>query len=168
VRCIADSAQRSSSSPFDVGPPEPALRQFEGRDITTVSVIVAESLHEHYDSTLYFSLSQAWPEGFLVAVDPADAPVALLLGVAQVPGEARILMFAVDRPYRRRGVGSRLMDEFLGRCRLRGMRRATLEVRVGNTNAIRFYTRYRFSVTDLLRGYYSDGENGYQMARDVL
>jgi ribosomal-protein-alanine N-acetyltransferase len=148
--------------------PEPTIRQFEGRDIATVSRIVGEALREHYDSSLYFSLSQAWPEGFLVAVDAAEMPIALLLGVAQVPGEARVLMFAVDRFYRRRGVGSRLMDEFLARCRTRGMRRATLEVRVGNTTAIRFYTRYRFSVTDLLRGYYSDGENGYQMARDVL
>jgi len=168
VICIADSAQGSSGSPFPLGPPEPAIRQFDGRDIATVSRIVGEALREHYDSSLYFSLSQAWPEGFLVAVDVADVPVALLLGVAQIPGEARILMFAVDRPYRRHGVGSRLMDEFLARSRQRGMHKATLEVRVGNTNAIRFYTRYRFSVMDLLRGYYSDGENGYQMARDLL
>jgi ribosomal-protein-alanine N-acetyltransferase len=41
----------------------------------------------------------------------------------------------------------------------------TLEVRVGNANAIHFYTRFGFAVTDLLRGYYTDGENGYQMAR---
>jgi ribosomal protein S18 acetylase RimI-like enzyme len=166
VRCIADSAQRPVVLP-DFGPPEPAIRPFEGRDVAMVGRIVAESLREHYDSSLYFSLSQAWPEGFLLAVDAADQPVALLLGVTQVPGEARILMFAVDRPYRHRGVGSRMMDEFLARCRQRGLRRTTLEVRVGNATAIRFYTRYRFSVIELLRGYYSDGENGYQMARDL-
>ena len=44
------------------------------------------------------------------------------------------------------------MTEFLERCRSRAMRRTTLEVRVSNVSAIRFYTRFRFGVTDLLRG----------------
>jgi ribosomal protein S18 acetylase RimI-like enzyme len=168
VRCIAETVSRAGSAAFpsDLAVPV-ALRIFEGKDVSPVSRIVAESLHEHYDPSLYFSLSQAWPEGFLIAVDPSDRPVGFLLGVCQVPGEARVLMFAVDRPYRTRGVGTQLMNAFLARCRTKAMHRATLEVRVGNATAIRFYTRFGFSVTDLLRGYYSDGENGYQMARDV-
>jgi [ribosomal protein S18]-alanine N-acetyltransferase len=148
-------------------PPEIVLRGFRSKDVPTVSRIVSEALHEHYDTSLYYSLSQQWPAGFLVAADPSDTPVGFLLGVTQVEGEARVLMFAVDRPTRTRGVGTSLMTEFLGRCRARAMRRATLEVRVSNVTAIRFYTRFRFGVTDLLRGYYSDGENGYQMAREL-
>jgi ribosomal-protein-alanine N-acetyltransferase len=129
--------------------------------------IVAEALHEHYDPTLYTSLSAAWPEGFIVAVEPGDRPVGFLLGVQQVPTEGRILMFAIDRAWRRRGIGERLMVTFLQRCRHRGLTRATLEVRVSNATAIRLYARFRFSVVDLLRAYYSDGENGYQMAREL-
>ena len=147
--------------------PAVALRGFRPRDVPVVAAIVGEALHEHYDTSLYFSLSQQWPAGFLIAADPSDGPVGFLLGVTQVEGEARILMFAVDRVYRTRGVGTALMTEFLDRCRRRGMRRATLEVRVSNVSAIRFYSRFRFGVTDLLRGYYSDGENGYQMAREL-
>ena len=143
------------------------LRGFRAKDLTSVARIVGEALHEHYDNSLYFSLSQPWPSGFLIAVDPTDTAVGFLLGVTQVEGEARVLMFAVDRGSRTRGVGTTLMSEFLDRCRARGMRRATLEVRVSNVSAIRFYTRFRFGVTDLLRGYYSDGESGYQMARDL-
>ncbi len=168
MRCIAETVSRAGTAtyPSDTAAPI-SLRNFDGKDVSPVSRIVAESLHEHYDSSLYFSLSQSWPEGFLIAVDPSDRPVGFLLGVCQVPGEARVLMFAVDRPFRTRGVGTKLMNAFLTRCREKTMRRATLEVRVGNATAIRFYTRFGFSVTDLLRGYYSDGENGYQMARDV-
>ncbi|HEV2520365.1 MAG TPA: GNAT family N-acetyltransferase [Thermoplasmata archaeon] len=167
MRCIADTAYRPTvpAVPLDPGPV--ALRLFQSRDVSPISRIVAESLHEHYDPSLYFSLSQAWPDGFLVAIDPADRPIGFLLGVGQVPGEARVLMFAVDRSYRGRGVGTRLMEAFLERCRAKAMHRVTLEVRVGNATAIRFYTRFAYSVTDLLRGYYSDGENGYQMAREV-
>ena len=136
-------------------------------DIPDVVPIVSEALHEHYDSSLYQSLSQQWPEGFLVATDPYDRPIGFLLGVNQVEGEARILMFAVERGYRQRGIGSLVMDRFFSRCRARGLKRVTLEVRVSNATAIRFYSHYGYSVTDLLRGYYSDGENGYQMARDL-
>jgi ribosomal-protein-alanine N-acetyltransferase len=76
-------------------------------------------------------------------------------------------MFAVDRGHRTVGVGNLLMTAFLERCRARGYRRVTLEVRVSNATAIRFYTRFSYSVLDLLRAYYSDGENGYQMAREL-
>lgn len=143
------------------------LRGFRPADVPTISSIVADALHEHYDPSLYQSLSQQWPEGFLVAVDLLEQPVGFLLGVSQIEGEARILMFAVDRDSRAQGIGFRLMSTFLERCRGRGFRRTTLEVRVSNATAIRFYTRFQFSVTDLLRGYYSDGENGYQMARPL-
>jgi ribosomal-protein-alanine N-acetyltransferase len=143
------------------------LRGFRPTDVPFVSTIVADALREHYDPSLYQSLSTEWPEGFLVATDPSEVPVGFLLGVNQVEREARILMFAVDRNHRTLGVGTLLMSVFLDRCRARGYRRVTLEVRVSNATAIRFYTRFLFSVIDLLRSYYSDGENGYQMARDV-
>lgn len=167
MRCIAESVDRVRESPLPPAKPDVALRGFRSKDVPTVSRIVAEALHEHYDTSLYYTLSQQWPAGFLVAADASDTPVGFLLGVTQVEGEARVLMFAVDRPQRTRGVGTALMTEFLSRCRGRAMRRATLEVRVSNVTAIRFYTQFRFSVTDLLRGYYSDGENGYQMAREL-
>jgi ribosomal-protein-alanine N-acetyltransferase len=136
-------------------------------DVPFVSAIVADALHEHYDPGLYPSLSAEWPEGFLVAADPEEVPVGFLLGVCQVQREARVLMFAVDRAHREMGVGNLLMTTFLDRCRDRGFRRVTLEVRVSNATAIRFYAHYQYSVVDLLKGYYSDGENGYQMARPL-
>ncbi|MGB6500810.1 MAG: GNAT family N-acetyltransferase [Thermoplasmata archaeon] len=143
------------------------LRGFLSLDVPFIASIVEEALHERYDPSLYASLGMDWPDGFLIAADPVGVPVGFLLGVSQVPGEARVLMFAVARGHRAQGIGARLMDAFLERCRGRGFRRVTLEVRVSNATAIRFYARYQYSVTDLLRAYYSDGENGYQMARPV-
>ena len=167
MRCIADSAIGPSTAlPPDARPPV-TLREFRYSDVPFVGAIVAEALHEHYDPSLYSSLSTEWPKGFLVTADASDVPVGFLLGVNQVEGEARVLMFAVERRQRMQGVGTLLMSTFLDRCRARGFRRVTLEVRVSNATAIRFYSRYQFSVVDLLRSYYSDGENGYQMARDV-
>jgi len=170
VRCIADTAPRPTPAAFlpSRASAPVQLRGFRPADVPVIAEIVAESLHEHYEPTLYQSLSEQWPEGFLVAEEAGvTRPVGFLLGVSQIEGEARVLMFAVDRDRRARGIGAHLMDAFLDRCRARLLRRVTLEVRVSNATAIRFYTRFRFGVTDLLRAYYSDGENGYQMARDL-
>ncbi|HTP56261.1 MAG TPA: GNAT family N-acetyltransferase [Thermoplasmata archaeon] len=165
MRCIADTAPSQPTAPLPSDLPRATLRGFRPLDVPFIASIVEEALHERYDPSLYGSLSAEWPDGFLVAADPDEVPIGFLLGVSQVVGEARVLMFAVARGHRAQGVGARLMDAFLDRCRARGFRRVTLEVRVSNATAIRFYARYRFSVTDLLRAYYSDGENGYQMAR---
>ncbi|HTW55109.1 MAG TPA: GNAT family N-acetyltransferase [Thermoplasmata archaeon] len=167
MRCIAETTARPTLAPGPADRPAVVLRAFRPSDVPYIAAIVEEGLHERYDPSLYGSLSVEWPEGFLVAADPNDVPVGFLLGVSQVVREGRILMFAVERDHRAQGVGALLMDEFLVRCRARGFRRATLEVRVSNATAIRFYARYQYSVVDLLRGYYSDGENGYQMARPL-
>jgi ribosomal-protein-alanine N-acetyltransferase len=155
------------TAPVPDARPPVTLREFRPADLSYVGAIVAEALHEHYDPSLYGSLSMEWPAGFLVAADTFDTPAGFLLGVNQVEGEARILMFAVERRQRSQGIGTLLMSTFLERCRERRFRRVTLEVRVSNAVAIRFYSRYQFSVIDLLRAYYSDGENGYQMACDL-
>ncbi len=167
MRCIAESTPGPPATSAEPERASVTLRGFRAADVPRISAIVVESLHEYYDPSLYASLGAEWPEGFLVAADRSDTPVGFLLGVSQVTGEGRVLMFAVDRAWRQGGVGARLMDSFLERCRTRGFRRVTLEVRVSNARAIRFYTRYRYSVTDLLRAYYSDGENGYHMAVDL-
>ena len=127
MRCIADTAPQlnPSSGLPRAGPRTVSLREFLPRDVPHIALIVAEALHEHYDNSLYLSLGQQWPEGFLVATDEHDRPVGFLLGVSQIEGEARILMFAVDRDWRVQGVGLRLMETFLERARGRGMRRAT-------------------------------------------
>jgi ribosomal-protein-alanine N-acetyltransferase len=167
VRCIADTAPGPTLYHVPDDRPPVTLRGFRPTDVPFISAIVADALREHYDPSLYQSLSTEWPDGFLVAADSHDVPVGFLLGVNQVAREARVLMFAVDRNHRTLGVGALVMNSFLDRCRGRGYRRVTLEVRVSNATAIRFYTRFQFSVIDLLRAYYSDGENGYQMAREL-
>jgi [ribosomal protein S18]-alanine N-acetyltransferase len=167
VRCIADTAPGPTVHRVPDYRPPVTLRGFLPTDVPFVASIVADALREHYDPSLYQSLSTEWPEGFLVAADSHDVPIGFLLAVNQVEHEGRVLMFAVDRNHRTMGVGTLLMNAFLDRSRGRGFRRVTLEVRVSNATAIRFYTRFQYSVIDLLRSYYSDGENGYQMARDL-
>ena len=89
--------------------------------------------------------------------DDPDEPLAFSL-YRTVADEAELLLLAVAPQCRRRGVGRRLLDDFLGEARDYGASRAHLEVREGNP-AVRMYRAAGFSAIGRRRKYYrgSDG-----------
>jgi len=142
------------------------LRPFAPNDIPAVASVVREALRENYSATIYLDIHKWWREGFLVAEDDSRI-VGFVAGISNAPQNARILMLGVLAPYRRRRVGSTLMDAFLQQCALRAMRTVELEVRVSNADAIRFYRRYGFQIAGTLPRFYTDGEDGYKMIRHL-
>jgi len=144
----------------------PRLRPFSPNDIPAIAAVVRESLRENYPATIYVDIHKWWREGFLVAEEDSRI-VGFVAGVSNAPQNARILMLAVQEPYRRRGIGSLLMDAFLRQCAMRAMRTVELEVRVSNVNAVQFYQRYGFQIAGLVPKFYTDGEDGYKMMRHL-
>ena len=142
------------------------LRPFGPNDIPAVAAVVKESLRENYPATIYLDIHKWWRDGFMIAELDGQI-VGFIAGVNNAPQNARILMLAVLEPYRKRGIGSTLMDAFLRQCALRGMRTVELEVRVSNTTAINFYRRYGFQIAGTLSRFYTDGEDGYKMVRHL-
>ena len=67
-----------------------------------------------------------------------------------------ILNIAVDTSHRRRGLGTRLMEEIESRFRERNATRVTLEVRESNTSARSFYQSRGYAETGRVRAYYPD------------
>jgi ribosomal-protein-alanine N-acetyltransferase len=83
-----------------------------------------------------------------------------------VADELMINDIAIDPAQRRRGVGRALVRHILDGARVRGCRRATLEVRPSNTGARRLYDGFGFEVVGRRRGYYADtGEDALLMLR---
>lgn len=142
------------------------VRLFLPNDVTAIVSIVREALKENYPTSIYFDLHRWWREGFLVA-DLNGHPVGFLAAVIPSDGMARILMLAVGTGLRNRGIGTKLMEAFLQNCAMRGLHRIELEVRISNMEAIRFYRRFGFSVLATLPRFYTDGEDGYKMARSM-
>src|SRR5881396_754291 len=126
------------------------VRPFVPNDIPAVASIVREALRENYPTSLYLDIHRWWRDGFLVA---------------DLDGQARILMFAVTSAFRKRGIGSQLMNAFVQVCAMRGIRQIELEVRISNGEAIAFYKRYGFEIAGVLERFYTDGEDGYKMVR---
>jgi ribosomal-protein-alanine N-acetyltransferase len=79
---------------------------------------------------------------------------------------AHLVSIAVLKEYRRRGIGSRLLDETIkASIKYYDVESIYLEVRVSNIPAIRLYEKFGFKKVRLIKGYYMDGEDAYVMVR---
>ncbi len=142
------------------------VRNFRYDDLDRIADIVSASLGEYYPKSLYLEKSHDWEDGFIVGLVEGKL-VAMLLGVVQGRFETRILMFAVERQYRKRGIGHELMQKFIELSLKRGATKISLEVRRSNIDAIRFYEKFGFQNTGVLFMYYSDLEDGLKMAKTL-
>lgn len=141
-------------------------RNFEHEDLFDVVQMANRCLNESYDGGLFLQLGDLYPEGFIVCEGPQGIQ-GFILGVVERAYEARILILAVDAPYRGRGIGRRLVSMFEERFRTRGIRRINLEVRVTNQPAITLYETLGFEKRKVLPQYYGDGEDAFLMSRLV-
>src|SRR4029077_20300374 len=71
-----------------------------------------------------------------------------------VADEAEILNLAVDSAQRRRGMGSRLIEDVITATNAAGVKKIFLEVRDSNQGARNFYARAGFVETGRRREYY--------------
>jgi ribosomal-protein-alanine N-acetyltransferase len=140
------------------------IREFRTDDVDRVSEIVQGTLGEFYPRSLYLEKQRNWNEGFMVGVDDGVI-MAMIMGVLEGRAESRVLMLAVNAPYRNHGIGYRLMSEFIKKSVMRGVGRITLEVRKSNISALRFYGRFGFQISGVLPMYYSDMEDGFRMVK---
>ena len=83
-------------------------------------------------------------------------PECSVAGFWLVFDEIHINNIALRPQYRGRGYGTALMDHVLAEAKRLGAKRATLEVRTGNTGARRLYERLGFYVAGTRRNYYTN------------
>ena len=68
----------------------------------------------------------------------------------------------VDEEYRKRGIGSKLLEEI----EKNNIQNITLEVRESNIEAINFYKKNGFRIETIRKNYYGN-ENGYLMLKEL-
>lgn len=85
-----------------------------------------------------------------------------------VPNELHVGNLAIDLPFRRRGIGSRLLSVLLDLASAKGIGRTTLEVRASNAKAISLYRKFGFKEVALVPNYYrSENEDALVMLLDA-
>lgn len=75
---------------------------------------------------------------------------------------------AVDDWARGQGHGSRLLEDWILSARNEGHAALTLQVNTANRRAQKLYERFRFRTSRLLVSYYPNGEDAFQMVRNLL
>lgn len=81
--------------------------------------------------------------------------------------EAHITTIAVDPPYHRQKIGTKLMLALMDAAIGRGATSVSLEVRMSNHSAQRMYRRFGFQPVGIRRGYYIEtGEDAIVMWTD--
>ena len=75
---------------------------------------------------------------------------------SEVMGDVELLRIAVDRKKRHMGYGGKLIEKFISTLEFMDAEKVTLEVREGNSEAIRLYTIYGFEKIAVRKDYYSN------------
>jgi ribosomal-protein-alanine N-acetyltransferase len=143
------------------------VRRFNpNNDLVQIAQIANRNLGEDYKFSMFVNVSEAWPDGFLVA-ESMGTYIGTIITVLIDTDVARILVLAVEPDYRRQGIGEKLLNSFIQKATLRGVRKLTLEVRMSNKEAISFYNKHRFKMVSTIPVYYRDGEGAYVMERTI-
>lgn len=97
---------------------------------------------------------------YLVAYDELTDKVIGAAGLIQSFDEGEILNVSVMKEYRRRSVGSKLLEEIILRGTKRGIASFTLEVREGNEGARKLYEKSGFVFEGIRPNFYSNPSEG--------
>jgi ribosomal-protein-alanine N-acetyltransferase len=135
---------------------------FSPQYVTQVQSLVKETLGEFYDPSLFVNMDRSWHEGQMLALDE-DKVVGFLVSVISYQEKVRVLLFGIAEPYRGKGVAQQMMRAYIANCRRLKFREITLEVRISNARAMKFYSSFGFALLDRIPAYYPDGEDGHVM-----
>lgn len=89
-------------------------------------------------------------------------------GFWEVCGAGDITNVAVDPDYRRKHIGSRLIEEMIKKAKAMNLELLTLEVRRSNAAAQGLYEKYGFEVLGERKAYYSDNREDALIMTKVL
>lgn len=135
---------------------------FERRNLKRVVEIEQESFEKDaWPAEAFLDYWRESPELFLVA--RRGRKIAGYSITRTTWRGAELESIAVDQRYRGQGVAQALLNATVAKLRREG--RCTLRLMVGtaNADALRFYRRYGFVRTRLVRRYYGPGRDAWRM-----
>ncbi|MDL2260751.1 ribosomal protein S18-alanine N-acetyltransferase [Methanimicrococcus sp. OttesenSCG-928-J09] len=141
------------------------VRRYLPDDKYSILMLEAEAFNEH-NPYEYINFYEVFRDGFFVCTLGSDV-VGFIVGYALSESEGHIFSLAVSKYYRHQGIAERLIDHMCTYFLLKGLQKASLEVRVSNKPAINLYTKLGFTTAWVESQYYSDGEDGYVMMANL-
>ncbi|HVA67352.1 MAG TPA: ribosomal protein S18-alanine N-acetyltransferase [Elusimicrobiota bacterium] len=113
-------------------------------------------------SRAQFERELSWERAYFLVFEEGGAVLGYA-GLWEIPPEGQVTTVAVAPEAAGRGLGRRLLNALLARCRERGLSRATLEVSAENPAALGLYESSGFRVVGRRPKFYNDGSDALLM-----
>lgn len=143
------------------------IRTFRAADLEEVIEMERKCFSDPWPGILFSRIGGKNPEGFKVAVFDSEV-IGYVLGRTEEKDEktlGHLLNLAVEKKFRRRGIGSKLITEIEVYFRKRNAEGAWLEVREDNQGARKFYLYNEYRKIDYVKDYYPNGDDAIIMGR---
>jgi ribosomal-protein-alanine acetyltransferase len=122
---------------------------------------------EAYDrETIRYLLSHAQSVCHKV-ISPPGKMMAFVVGMIEPDGTGHVVALGVAPEHRRLGYGRRLMHEVEEGFLQRGVSTVRLEVRTSNVSAQRLYLDLGYKIVRRMTRYYTSGDDGYLMVKNL-
>jgi ribosomal-protein-alanine N-acetyltransferase len=141
------------------------IREFKRPDVKRVLEIERMSFSDPYPANILIDIYNLGA-GFLVAQEN-NRILGYIIFWIKFEDEGHIISIAVDSSYRRQDVGSKLVETSLEVFKKFRAKDIKLEVRVGNREARKFYSKMGFKEDKIVEDYYEDHEDAVIMSRDI-
>lgn len=128
-------------------------REMQEHDIPAIMEIERASFSTPWSEISF--LSEIYKKNGISRVALLEERLIGYVCVNYVLHESHLLNLAVQQDFRRRGVGTILLNESLKELKKKGCVFVYLEVRVSNTAAQGFYERFGFTATSRRKRYYA-------------
>lgn len=114
---------------------------------------------EHFQ----LELSKPYSHFLVMTDDETDSKIAGYIILWTLLDECQILNIVVDPPYQRKGLAKQMIRKSVQLAFQKNILKIVLDVRKSNLPAIQLYQSLHFVITHIRKGFYSNGEDAYQM-----
>lgn len=128
------------------------IRRMEERDLCQVERIERETFSMPWSRQAFLDSMRLSHTIYIVA--EKEGRIAGYCGCYQVLEEAEIVNVAVDKPFRRQGIGRAMLEELMRAGEEQGAFAYTLEVRASNSPAISLYESMGFKNFGIRKNFY--------------
>lgn len=137
------------------------IRKFVPNDLKRVFEIENMSFDQSYGINIFQQLHEMGV-GFLVAEED-DYVIGYVIFWIKYENHGHIISIAVDKNYRRQGVGTKLLIKAIAILSLLKLDTIYLEVNENNMGAVDFYKSFNFKIDRVVPGYYENGDGAIVM-----
>ncbi|MEM2128265.1 MAG: ribosomal protein S18-alanine N-acetyltransferase [Candidatus Methanomethylicaceae archaeon] len=134
-------------------------------DLNEIYAIEKESFSDPYPKPLLKAFFYH-PGAYIVAVVRGKV-VGYAIGIIRFRSLGHIISIAVEKDFRGKGIGKKLLHELIKRLSGMGAKKIRIEVRESNEIAINLYKKMGFTTKEKISRYYPDGEAALVMFIDL-